>query len=324
MEKTVNKHDYAIDVVKFIAVLMITNSHFRLLYEDVNPALATLGVHGNALFFFASGLTLAMSKGHQKMNFLNWYKCRWGRIMPTIIVWAIISNCFFDKELSWSLLLYGNGYWFLKCILVSYIPLYFILKAKLKSLYFLLGISSLLTVLTVFLMPKAELSIFHAFHYIAYFSVMIMGVICVRLPSDTLINIKWGGVKLCFSFALYFVVMSLGKGNTSSWLYYTQLIGIIPLHFFVFYFYSYYETKQEYIRSLKIYKPVYWIGSLCLEIYIVQGVLFTNKFNSIFPLNLLLVFAAIVGLAYFVRIMTNLFGQCVRKETLDMGQLFKI
>lgn len=133
-----------------------------------------------------------------------------------------------------------------------------------------------------------------------------------------------GGVKLCFSFALYFVVMSLGKGNTSSWLYYTQLIGIIPLHFFVFYFYSYYETKQEYIRSLKIYKPVYWIGSLCLEIYIVQGVLFTNKFNSIFPLNLLLVFAAIVGLAYFVRIMTNLFGQCVRKETLDMGQLFKI
>lgn len=47
---------YAIDFMKFIAVLFITNSHAITLYKDVNPALATLGVHGNAIFFSSQDL----------------------------------------------------------------------------------------------------------------------------------------------------------------------------------------------------------------------------------------------------------------------------
>ena len=38
------KRNYAIDLIKFIAVLFITNSHYIPLYQEINPAFATLGV----------------------------------------------------------------------------------------------------------------------------------------------------------------------------------------------------------------------------------------------------------------------------------------
>lgn len=57
---------YSLDFLKFVAALMITNSHFQPLYEDVSPSLATFGVHGNALFFFVSGFLLMMGFERKK------------------------------------------------------------------------------------------------------------------------------------------------------------------------------------------------------------------------------------------------------------------
>lgn len=51
---------YSLDFLKFVAALMITNSHFQPLYEDVSPSLATFGVHGNALFFFVSSFNVLL------------------------------------------------------------------------------------------------------------------------------------------------------------------------------------------------------------------------------------------------------------------------
>lgn len=45
------QRNHGIDLLKFIAAIMITNSHFIPLYQDHNTRFATLGVHGNALFF---------------------------------------------------------------------------------------------------------------------------------------------------------------------------------------------------------------------------------------------------------------------------------
>lgn len=43
---------YGLDFLKFVVAALITNSHFIPVYKDVNVRLASLGVHGNALFFF--------------------------------------------------------------------------------------------------------------------------------------------------------------------------------------------------------------------------------------------------------------------------------
>ena len=46
---------YSLDMMKCMAAIFITNSHFQPLYEGVNTTFATFGVQGNALFFFVAG-----------------------------------------------------------------------------------------------------------------------------------------------------------------------------------------------------------------------------------------------------------------------------
>ena len=53
------QRDLSIDILKFIAVIVITNSHMELLYGKYS-VLATGGAIGDVLFFFASGFTLFM------------------------------------------------------------------------------------------------------------------------------------------------------------------------------------------------------------------------------------------------------------------------
>jgi hypothetical protein len=56
---SISSRNYAIDILKAIAIIFITNSHFRPLYQDISPSLATLGVHGNALFSLYPAICLS-------------------------------------------------------------------------------------------------------------------------------------------------------------------------------------------------------------------------------------------------------------------------
>lgn len=51
------QRDISIDILKFLAVLAIANSHMGVLYGKYS-VLATGGAIGVALFFFASGFTI--------------------------------------------------------------------------------------------------------------------------------------------------------------------------------------------------------------------------------------------------------------------------
>lgn len=59
MEK---ERDIAIDVVKFLAVLLIINSHADIMYPKFQ-ILATGGAIGDCLFLFCSGFTLFRGGG---------------------------------------------------------------------------------------------------------------------------------------------------------------------------------------------------------------------------------------------------------------------
>jgi peptidoglycan/LPS O-acetylase OafA/YrhL len=54
---TTNQRNISIDILRFFAILLITNSHMEIMYVKF-PILATGGVIGNSLFFFCSGFTL--------------------------------------------------------------------------------------------------------------------------------------------------------------------------------------------------------------------------------------------------------------------------
>lgn len=60
------ERDYAIDIVKFLAVLLIINSHADIMYPQFKM-LATGGAIGDCLFLFCSGFTLFWGGGKNRL-----------------------------------------------------------------------------------------------------------------------------------------------------------------------------------------------------------------------------------------------------------------
>lgn len=316
------QRNYAIDLIKFIAVIFITNSHFIPLYEDINKSFATLGVHGNALFFFASGYTLTLGKS-MSLQFKDWYKKRIQRIWPTFIIWTIFSSLIFSNEITWENILLAKGYWFIQCIMISYIFLYYIQRYQKKYISTYLIISILLTSLCLVIMDKVQGSIYHSsLHYICYFPSMMLGL---YIGNHNKPICKYGLIKTILYFLLYFIIMKVGKGKTDI-LYYTQIIAIIPLNMFIYYLYVWLSSLNinKFAETNKLWKPIYWISSMSLEIYVVQFSVITNRFNDLFPLSILIVFILISFTAFCLRIFTNIFNQTFSSDSYSLKSILKI
>ena len=127
------------------------------------------------------------------------------------------------------------------------------------------------------------------------------------------------------SFIAYFVILKIGKGAMGI-RYYSQITALIPLHIFVYYLYKVasYSWCKKAFSSMIVGKIMSWIAALTLEIYIVQFSFVTNQFNSLFPLNLLLVFAIIVLAAYLLKVMASLFLAVLSKEDLEWKEIVRL
>ena len=127
------------------------------------------------------------------------------------------------------------------------------------------------------------------------------------------------------SFIAYFVILKIGKGAMGI-RYYSQITALIPLHIFVYYLYKVasYSWCDKVFHSLVLGRVMSWIAALTLEVYIVQFAFITNQFNSIFPLNVLLVFAIIVLAAYLLKVMASLFLAVLSKEDLEWKEIVRL
>lgn len=124
--------------LKFIAILLITNSHFKPVYEGGLSQLAFGGAMGCALFFFCSGYTLAYSKLD---NFWKWMGKRMLRIYPTLWMMNVLVSLINGEMVHWSTFLFPRSYWFLQAIIMFYVAYYFIMKyARDYYLYVAAGI----------------------------------------------------------------------------------------------------------------------------------------------------------------------------------------
>lgn len=65
------------------------------------------------------------------------------------------------------------------------------------------------------------------------------------------------------------------------------------------------------------------ISGLCLEIYLVQGTLFTDKMNGIFPLNILIMFVIVIIGAYLLRCGARIFAQTFKEGDYKWKEVFK-
>lgn len=312
-----SQRDYSIDFIRCIAILFITNSHFQPLYYFY-PALGTLGVHGNALFFFITGYVLTLGKSVSD-GFLDWYKKRIARIWPTMFVWTILSNLLFQKSITWKDFLLIPNYWFIQCIMIYYIILYYLNKTNTKNLRSVFTGSILLFLWIILSTSKVDGSIYHGFHFFCYFPSMVLGLYCGKQHPTT----KYPIIKTIISFIVYFLIMALGKGKENA-LYYTQVIAIIPLNLFAYYMFACRNTWNKITYNPFLKQIIFALSSLSLEIYIVQFSLITGRYNKYFPLNILIVAISIVTMAFFLKVLTNLFVQIISKDHLNVKNLLKL
>ena len=324
---------YNLDFLKVLAAIFITNSHFIPLYKDISPSLATFGVHGNALFFFVSGFVLMMGFEKKQDLFVNWYKKRIQRLWPSVFLWSIIAAIIWKDPITWKNLLIANNYWFLQCIAIYYILFYIFGnlnisimgggKICVQKILFMFSIAA--SLLYFYFMPKATGSIFHTnLHFVCHFSIMIMGGM-TYLYKDKIKSLWKDCLWAIFWFVLYFIILYIGKGK-QDYKYYVQIVGLLPLHLFIFYAYktASYHWCTTLFQSSRWKRILTTIASLTLEIYIVQFHIITDKFNRLFPLNTVIVFIFICITAYCLRVMTSLFLQFLSSAPFEFKNAIKI
>ena len=131
-------------------------------------------------------------------------------------------------------------------------------------------------------------------------------------------------MKLIGSVVIYYAILFSGE------LYpicsELQIISLIPLLYIVYY--SYKICNSETMKRLYYNRVLGWcmkfIGGLCLEIYLVQSELFTDKMNSIFPLNIIIMFVIIILVAYILRCVARFFSQTFKDGDYDWKAIIKL
>lgn len=346
MEKS--KRNISIDILRFFAVLLITNSHFDEEYVCCKE-LATGGAIGDALFFFCSGYTLFLGRFGR---FDTWYKRRIRRIYPSVIGLGITVLLLYHTDFSLSKLLTDGAGWFVSCIMIYYVLLYFVRRYAINNMKVVYGISGALVLFwyALFFEP--------AHTFIQHVSFLNWMVFCE--PMDKVWIYQWNYFKWGFFFLFMLFGAELGLREKENGIrgernflkilvklmasvigFYLLplislrypvvqnylLISLMPLAAICFYLYQLCQTRV--LLRLMQRKRLGWcikaIGGLCLEIYLVQPFVRTTALNFLFPLNILILFVAIVVVGYLCRSIGRWFQQTFSSEEgYDWKAIFKI
>lgn len=324
------ERNVAIDLLKFFAVLFITNSHMQLLYGDYR-SLATGGTLGNVLFFFCSGFTLFLKPFERAADFPNWYKRRINRIYPSVLALAIVSCTFFGSHADINFIILHGGRWFVTGIMVFYVFLFFIgvyLRDRLN--WVMLALVALGFVW--YFATERPASLFGDEHYMArwvfYFIFMLfgamMGMRTLKPTSGKQLNQWWYLLLAVLSVVVFYAMNGLTARYPS--LNYIQVFTFLPLMSYMYFFYKWGEG--DFVRSIYSNKTghflIRFIGGLCLEVYLIQNLLFTDKLNFLFPLNLLIFFVVIVIAAYLLRCLARWISQTFKDEPYDWKKMVDI
>lgn len=318
------KRDIGVDNLKFIAALLITNSHMDLLYPSHLP-LSTGGAIGDVLFFFVSGFLFFLKP---MGSFDNWYKKRINRIYPTVFAWAILRTLFFGREDNMiEILLYGGG-WFISCIMIYYVLIYLINYFMLSRLYLAFLLSVLIVITWFVLLDNPDGYNMYGDTYFKwghYFLFMLMGSIMGHSKKTLQFRLVLDLIKLVVCIILFYGLLYSGR-NYFTILHDLQVISLVPLLGITYYFYKVANSDlSKRIYNHKIFGAIIKIiGGLCLEIYLVQTPMFTDVMNDYFPLNLLAMFLVILVAAYILRCVSRIFSQIFKEQNFDWKGVFRL
>ncbi len=321
----VTDRNLSIEFLKFIAVIIVANSHFDSLYGEYS-FMATGGAIGDALFFFASGFTLFLGRFGR---FDNWYKRRIKRIYPSMIAWAVFLSVTGIRQYTFDQIANGwTGFWFVCCIMIYYIILFFVRRFY-ESKPVIPFVVAIILVLTWYLFEdRVNLSMYGEgyFRWVFYFLFMLAGAYFGNNKLQIKVHNQWINAGLGFlSLFLYYSFLLFAANDYIITQF--QILTLLPLAGIVMSIYQF--CNSEYMRLMMMSKAGLFfrsISGLCLEAYIVQYVVIdylVGRLDLVFPLNLFIAFVLILLMAYFIRCFGRVFSQIFGNEDFDWRQVFK-
>lgn len=241
---------YFIDFLKVIAIILITNSHFKPIYGDTFSVFAFGGAMGCAIFFFCSGFTLY---GSDSVSFIRYFGRRVIRIYPAYYLMLLAYFVFDYTDLSLIDIIFPSQfYWFLQAIIVFYVLYYFTLKFAKEHLDKVMVFLFILMIAVYSVIEHREWDIDYALspshiHWIFYFAIMIFGGTCrKKVYANNKKNVN-GYVLLLLSFVLFLVAYSL-KFLVSKYISLLHIQLLFPL-IISFTVYLLYEGGKKVIKD---------------------------------------------------------------------------
>lgn len=160
--------------------------------------------------------------------------------------------------------------------------------------------------------------------WLLYFNFMLLGA---KLGEKKSRELQGGSIrKLLFAFigiVLFYAFYIVPRKVES--LEYIEILNFIPLLFAVYYLYQWGNSTQaaKFYENNTCYFLIRFIGGLCLEIYLIQDYIFTDRWNSIFPANLLVIFIIIVAAAFLTRCLARFISQTFKDTPYQFKEIIK-
>lgn len=290
--------------LRFVAILLITNSHLDKLYPIA--AMSTGGQLGNSLFFMLSGFGLAASFRKKGDVFWNWLPKRLARIYPSVLLVTLTAAVITGAMVEWSMadyvrhLLWPTEYWFVAAIVCFYVPFYGLMRLNRKAV-FLQMIVLLFVPYFYFYLTALDLSYFSIedgfFKWIYYFQIMLLGGFLANhdIAAKPIISPRWNTVLLGLFLVAYAGMKLLVANSVLTGLQF--LIHWVTFPVVVFSLFAMDTPLVKEIIMKSVAAPfVALVAGATLEIYLFQQYVYGNPFISAlaFPGNMAVFWPAVI------------------------------
>ena len=283
-----------VSLIRFIATLLITNSHYDKLYPQGFSFLSTGGMIGNALFFWVSGYTLyfSLKKVNGGGDSLHWFLRRIFRIYPSLWIFLLFLLCI-GATVKWQDF-FISTYWFINAIVICYVLYFFYVRFFLKYgrfIFALTGVALVLYFIGFTLLDDLsgiiiESPSFVSFRWFYLFQIMLLGGYCAS--AGTLEHSRKRDLGLMLVFLLLYYAY---KGICIKYdLYWGQLLTPVFLICTIFYMVKVCAAglcRRNIVNSfLQKYRKFFiFISTLTLDIYLVQFVVIRYFSEYKFPVG---------------------------------------
>ena len=161
--------------------------------------------------------------------------------------------------------------------------------------------------------------------WLLYFVFMLFGAkMGMAGPQRQSVH-QWRNLALGLVSIAVFYVMN-GLTAKVQQLAFLHVFSFIPLLLMVYFLYLWGEGKamKSLYQTPTGHFLIRFVGGLCLEVYLIQNSLFSDKLNFMFPLNIPIFFVIIVIAAYLLRCLARLISQTFNDAPYDWKKMVSI